>query len=108
MASSKPRCFFAHSADAATSATVREMADWLMFTLSPFYTLYSVHRTRFNARSGRMIPMGGARTGQGEPSRTLALLWRAAGGGEPPRRRGPGRAVSVDEVVEAALGLADE
>jgi AcrR family transcriptional regulator len=54
-----------------------------------------------------MIPMGDPRTGQGEPSRTLALLWRTDAA-EPARRRGPGRAGSVDVVVDAALGLADE
>ncbi|MFC7489693.1 MULTISPECIES: TetR/AcrR family transcriptional regulator [unclassified Knoellia] len=45
-------------------------------------------------------------TGAGEPSRTLALLW-----GDPsaaPRRRGPGRSVTVEQVVDAALRLADE
>lgn len=45
------------------------------------------------------------RTGSGEPSRTLALLW-----GEPsaPRRKGPARSVTVSQVVDAALLLADE
>ncbi|KQY57320.1 TetR/AcrR family transcriptional regulator [Nocardioides sp. Root140] len=45
-------------------------------------------------------------TGSGEPSRTLALLW-----GEPteaPRRKGPARSVTVPQVVDAALLLADE
>ncbi|WP_125778195.1 TetR/AcrR family transcriptional regulator [Antribacter gilvus] len=45
-------------------------------------------------------------TGAGEPSRTLALLW-----GDPsatPRRKGPGRSVTVEQVVDAALALADE
>lgn len=45
-------------------------------------------------------------TGRGEPSRTLALLW-----GEPadmPKRKGPARSVTVEQVVGAALGLADE
>ena len=47
-----------------------------------------------------------AATGTGEPSRTLALLW-----GDPsatPRRKGPGRSVTVEAVVDAALRLADE
>ena len=48
--------------------------------------------------------MGDVSTGAGEPSRTLALLWRDPGGG---RRRGPGRSVTVDAVVEAGLALAD-
>jgi AcrR family transcriptional regulator len=45
-------------------------------------------------------------TGSGEPSRTLALLW-----GEPqeaPRRKGPARSITVAQVVDAALALADE
>lgn len=44
-------------------------------------------------------------TGSGEPSRTLALLW-----GEPSaaRRKGPARSVTVAQVVDAALRLADE
>ena len=45
-------------------------------------------------------------TGAGEPSRTLALLW----GDESTtrRRKGPGRSVTVQQVVDAALALADE
>ncbi|GAA3549147.1 TetR/AcrR family transcriptional regulator [Nocardioides daeguensis] len=45
-------------------------------------------------------------TGAGEPSRTLALLWGDPSAG--PRRKGPGRSVSVEQLVEAALALADE
>ncbi|MFC7487611.1 TetR/AcrR family transcriptional regulator [Knoellia sp. CPCC 206453] len=47
-----------------------------------------------------------AATGSGEPSRTLALLWGDASAA--PRRRGPGRSVTVDQVVDAALSLADD
>ncbi|MFD2767578.1 TetR/AcrR family transcriptional regulator [Micromonospora eburnea] len=46
------------------------------------------------------------RTGSGEPSRTLALLW-----GEPSdtaRRKGPARSLTITQVVDAALALADE
>ncbi|WP_110180805.1 TetR/AcrR family transcriptional regulator [Nocardioides solisilvae] len=45
-------------------------------------------------------------TGAGEPSRTLALLW-----GDPTLtapRKGPRRSATPDQVVEAALSLADE
>jgi AcrR family transcriptional regulator len=42
-------------------------------------------------------------TGRGEPSRTLALLWRHSS----PSRRGPERSRAVDDIVDAALGLAD-
>ncbi|MFB9237349.1 TetR/AcrR family transcriptional regulator C-terminal domain-containing protein [Plantactinospora siamensis] len=49
-------------------------------------------------------------TGTGDPGRTLALLWRravaapAAGRG---RRRGPRQGRTVDEIVDAAIALAD-
>lgn len=48
-------------------------------------------------------------TGAGEPSRTLALLWRhtQSSADRPARRRGPSRAVSVDVLVDAAIALAD-
>lgn len=45
-------------------------------------------------------------TGRGEPSRTLALLWGDPSAG--PRRKGPGRSVSVEQLVTSALALADE
>jgi AcrR family transcriptional regulator len=44
------------------------------------------------------------RTGEGDPARTLALLWRRT---DPPRR-GPRPRLSVDAVVEAAIAVADE
>lgn len=46
------------------------------------------------------------RTGSGEPSRTLALLWGAAS--PAPRRKGPARSVTVAAVVDAAHHLADD
>ncbi|GAA4931698.1 TetR/AcrR family transcriptional regulator [Streptomonospora halophila] len=43
-----------------------------------------------------------------DPDPSLRLLWRhAAPGQEPQRRRGPKQRLSVDEVVDAAIGLAD-
>lgn len=52
------------------------------------------------------MPMAKDRSSAGDPSRTLALLWREpgqpAGGG-----RGPRQGLSVDAVVRAALELAD-
>jgi AcrR family transcriptional regulator len=45
-------------------------------------------------------------TGSGEPSRTLALLWGEAS--TAPRRKGPTRSVTVTQVVDAALHLADD
>lgn len=46
-------------------------------------------------------------SGAGDPARTLELLWRT-GGGVPENRRGPRQGLTVDAVVDAALGLADE
>ncbi|MCJ1676935.1 TetR/AcrR family transcriptional regulator [Streptomyces sp. APSN-46.1] len=48
------------------------------------------------------------RSGAGDPVRTLELLWREPG--QEPRggRRGPRQGLSVDAVVLAAIGLADE
>ena len=47
----------------------------------------------------------GARTGAGDPARTLELLWRAQ---QPVRtRRGPRQGLSVDAVVASAIELAD-
>lgn len=53
-----------------------------------------------------MVPVTATSTGSGEPSRTLALLWGEASAA--PRRKGPARSVSVAQVVDAALGLADD
>jgi AcrR family transcriptional regulator len=44
------------------------------------------------------------RSSAGDPARTLSLLWRVA----PVARRGPRPGLSVDTVVDAAVGLADE
>lgn len=50
--------------------------------------------------------MATERTGAGDPDRTLALLWRASSA--PPTRRGPRPSRTVDDVVGAAVALADE
>lgn len=51
-----------------------------------------------------MVPVSES-TGGGEPSRTLALLW----GTDPePPRKGPARSLTPEQVVDAAVGLADE
>jgi AcrR family transcriptional regulator len=44
------------------------------------------------------------RTGEGDPVRTLTLLWRREEAG----RRGPRPKLSVDAVVDAAIALADD
>ncbi|GAB1823097.1 TetR/AcrR family transcriptional regulator [Herbidospora sp. RD11066] len=43
--------------------------------------------------------------GQGDPERTLALLWRT---GDGVRKRGPRPALTVDAILEAAIAVADE
>lgn len=48
--------------------------------------------------------MPSERTSAGDPARTLALLWGVA----PTRRRGPGRGLRVEAVVDAATALADQ
>lgn len=50
--------------------------------------------------------MGDESTGRGQVDRTLALLWRHRLG-EPSGSRGPRQKFSVDQVVEAAIALAD-
>ncbi|UVS78896.1 TetR/AcrR family transcriptional regulator [Actinokineospora sp. UTMC 2448] len=43
--------------------------------------------------------------GQGDPARSVPLLWRSA---EPPERPGPRPTLSVDLIVDAAIAVADE
>ncbi|GAB3479189.1 TetR/AcrR family transcriptional regulator C-terminal domain-containing protein [Amycolatopsis cihanbeyliensis] len=47
--------------------------------------------------------------GQGDARRSIALLWRNAGHGDPPSgtRPGPKPGLSVDEIVAAAIAVAD-
>lgn len=49
-------------------------------------------------------PADSPRTGVGDPSRTLALLWRA----DRPAKRGPKQSLDVDRVVDEAIGLAGD
>lgn len=49
--------------------------------------------------------MAGDRSSAGDPARTLELLWRVPAEGQ--RRPGPKRSRSVDDVVAAAITLAD-
>src|SRR5688572_27806436 len=84
ISSAKPKWSLTKRADACGSATLREMADAVMFIP---YTVQSFMRT-----------------GEGDPARTLALLWRRAERGT----RGPRPKLSVDAVVDAAIALADE
>jgi AcrR family transcriptional regulator len=51
-----------------------------------------------------VFPIPSARTGGGDPARTLQLLWRAPAAGP---RHGPRQGLTVDRVVAAATNLAD-
>ena len=53
--------------------------------------------------------MGIGRTSAGDPARTLELLWREHGGGRQAGKttRGPKQSFTVDQVVDAAIELAD-
>jgi AcrR family transcriptional regulator len=53
--------------------------------------------------------MASERTSQGDPAKTLALLWRNHDDADPTGpRKGPRPRLSVDAVVAAAISLADE
>lgn len=62
---------------------------------------YAVQRHR-----ARIVPVAEKSTGTGAPSRTLALLWGSADAAAP--RKGPVRSVTVEEIVDAAVAMADE
>ena len=51
-----------------------------------------------------MVPIPSARTGGGDPARTLQLLWRDPAAGP---RHGPRQGLTVDQVIAAATALAD-
>lgn len=51
-----------------------------------------------------MFPIPSARTGVGDPARTLRLLWRDPAAVP---RRGPRQGLTIDQVVDAATSLAD-
>lgn len=46
--------------------------------------------------------------GQGDPRRTMALLWRTTDSGKARGGPGPKPALSVDAIVDAAIAIADE
>lgn len=51
-----------------------------------------------------MFPIPSARTGAGDPARTLRLLWRDPATGS---RHGPRQGLTVNQVIDAATALAD-
>jgi AcrR family transcriptional regulator len=61
-----------------------------------------VQSTTYNEGEVFLIPA--ARTGAGDPARTLRLLWRDPAAGP---RHGPRPGLTIDQVVDAATTLAD-
>src|SRR5699024_884374 len=64
----------------------------------------AARRTAYNVALGEDVPVTSDRTSAGVPARTLALLWRDASAVP---RKGPARRLEVDDVVGAAVALAD-
>jgi len=65
-------------------------------------TMYYVQSTTY--KNWEVFPISAARTGAGDPVRTLQLLWR-----DPAAipRHGPRQGLTIDQVVAAAMALAD-
>ena len=65
--------------------------------------LYNVQCTVYIKRED--VPLATEHSSSGDPARTLQLLWREPGDAD--SRRGPRQSLSVDQVVTAAIALAD-
>src|SRR5579862_7849294 len=109
ISSLNPKWVVRNRAEAATSSTFSVTAEAVIFMGTPGSrrdwdrgTLYYVQSTTYNELEVFLIPS--ARTGGGDPARTLALLWRDP---EIVPRHGPRQGLSVDQVVAAAMALAD-
>src|SRR5690242_21523631 len=98
ISSRKPKWSTRNALDARTSSTLSDTADDVIRT-GPPRVLYTVRRTAY------FDAVADARTGRGDPARTIALLWR-----DPAvvPRRGPARGRDLDAVVSAAVALADD
>lgn len=64
--------------------------------------MYYVQSTTYN--TVEVFPIPSARTGAGDPARTLRLLWRDPAATP---RHGPRQGLTVDQIVTAATALAD-
>jgi AcrR family transcriptional regulator len=64
--------------------------------------LYYVQSTTYNGLE--VFPIPSARTGGGDPARTLQLLWRDPAAAP---RHGPRQGLTTDQVIAAATALAD-
>src|SRR5215470_3595178 len=107
ISSVNPKWVVRNRVDAATSSTFSDTAEAVIFTacsleFGDFCTLYSVQSTMYNELEVFWIPS--ARTGAGDPARTLKLLWRDPAAVP---RHGPRQGLTIDQVVDAATALAD-
>src|SRR5690242_5057836 len=107
ISSRNPKWAVRKPAEAATSSTFSDTAEAVIFTLAPYVLrrhLYNVLRTEYNVQHVEVFPIPSARTGAGNPARTLRLLWR-----DPVAtpRHGPRQGLTVDQIVTAATALAD-
>jgi AcrR family transcriptional regulator len=66
--------------------------------------MYDVQCTSYGALIRQDVPVPLQRSSAGDPARTLELLWRDP---PPAQRRGPVRGLKLDNVVAAAIDLAD-
>jgi len=64
--------------------------------------LYYVQSTTYSDLE--VLPIPSARTGAGDPARTLQLLWRDPATAP---RHGPRQGLTIDQVIDAATALAD-
>src|SRR6266513_6308810 len=105
-----PKWVVRKRAEAATSSTFSDTAEALIFMALPgsrlertwtrLCTMYRVQRTTV----WEVFSIPSARTGGGDPARTLQLLWRHR---EAAPRHGPRQGLTIDQVVAEATALAD-
>src|SRR5262249_25174996 len=110
ISSVNPKWVVRNRAEAATSSTFSDTAEAVIFMGTPggrrgwkripLCTMYRVQRTT----AWRCFPIPSARTGGGDPARTLQLLWRDPAA---VTRHGPRQGLTIDQVVAAATALAD-
>src|SRR5438552_15682647 len=108
ISSVNPKWVVRNRAEAATSSTFSDTAEAVIFMDTPGsrrnrdIALYNVQSTTYNELEVSPIPS--ARTGGGDPARTLQLLWRDPAAVP---RHGPRQGLAIDQVIAAATALAD-
>src|SRR5215472_1818863 len=111
ISSVNPKWVVRNRAEAVTSSTFSDTAEAVIFTGTLhglggddgrhyFCTTYRIQRIN----SLEVFPIPSARTGAGDPARTLQLLWRDPAAVP---RHGPRQHLTIDQVVTAAMALAD-